>query len=204
MKYAIRRGVFETNSSSTHSVQFIEKGSEVEIEGLTSLLRVTDPKEKFLLIYGFLQEAHVEMVRMLNEEEQEETGEEILDEEPSSQSWADDLREGIGEVEEAMRLLREYYCRTCRVTEEECEKLLEECAKWSDRTCLQCFEDDCLDECTCDYASFSETSMLIGYDEKTHTLDEEKLNRIFSDECEIAVGEHYAGMGEMHCLKLLF
>ena len=32
MKYAIRRGVFETNSSSTHSVQFIEKGSEVEIE----------------------------------------------------------------------------------------------------------------------------------------------------------------------------
>ena len=59
MKTVIRRGVFETNSSSTHSLTIV-KGSESAPKDMEVSFEVISPTAKVFMIFGFVENAGCE------------------------------------------------------------------------------------------------------------------------------------------------
>jgi len=59
MKTVIRKGVFETNSSSTHSLAIV-RGDERAPKGMEVCFRVCSPVAKVFMIFGFVENAKYE------------------------------------------------------------------------------------------------------------------------------------------------
>lgn len=151
MKRIVRYGVFETNSSSSHSITIKKKDANTswrkkeDIPGDEKEIR--SPVEKMFMVWGLVVE---EFFTLLVREKNEAM--EIEDEEERS-----GILEQIDKRYQKLVANRESFISECKKVQEIKEDAVREFMERAEEEpfnhdlCCRFFNEDCLDECTCGY-----------------------------------------------------
>lgn len=149
MKRVIRYGVFETNSSSSHSITVMEKDpkglwrAEKDIPGDEKEIR--SAVEKMLFVWGIITASKFEYLRHAtrwaqatkNKVEREES---LLSIEKEKQELID-MRETLIRECKKVQIINESEVRSLMIEGEE--------RPFNHSLCCRYFNEDCLDDCTC-------------------------------------------------------
>lgn len=153
MKRVVREGVFETNSSSTHSVVFKKKKGNAPDKDASYELH--SPFAKTMFLIGICNQAD----RYTDYDFDNETTHTI--EVVNEETW--DIEEQTittlsykGICEKFKNTVIEEYLKLCNVTQEEFEKQFNESIFTCDGECFcrNFFDDDVLNDCTCPFDTF--------------------------------------------------
>ena len=152
MKSVIREGVFETNSSSTHSVSFVTR--EEKTVNPDSSYELHSPFAKLMFLIGLCENAARIPSYYEDEpdEEQEEVAVELLGGEDIMPFTSDrDL------CEMTLQAVKNEYMAMEGIGEEELNRRIAESEFTCEGMCLcrNFFDDDVLDSCTCPFEGYS-------------------------------------------------
>lgn len=196
MKKVIREGVFETNSSSTHSVVF--KRKETNAADNDSSYEIHTPFGKTMFLIGLIT-----YVRKYGRIEAILSADLFDFNNPTVDQW----REMVGptflndtdvEVCERFKLaVIDEYIKLSKTTLEEFNKQFNESNFTCDGECLCCnfFENDVLDWCSCPFDSFG--GMRDAFDLYNLNTKEDyakKAKQYLSNEFKFALKEFYCGV----------
>ena len=191
MKKIIREGVFETNSSSTHSVVFKKKkDNKPEKE---STYELHSPFAKTLFLIGLCTNAD------FYTEDYENDAEFELDLEENESLQGDNKVVIEGPKTQCLKFkdaVINEYINMSKITQEEFKKQFEE----SDFTyegecrCKNFFDDDVLNDCTCPFDGYYQIASQFGLNQLT--TDEEyteKAKEFLSDDFKFVLQEYWQG-----------
>ena len=169
MKKVIREGVFETNSSSTHSVVF--KRRKNDLPDKKSSYELHTPFAKTLFIIGLYNHA-VRSSCFYSEEEVEKIRNGDFEDyyDNIHQFYADEYNKGV--CEKFKNAVINEYILSSGITKEEFDKQFNESNFTCDGNCY-ChffFGQDVLNDCTCPFYGFD------------GIIDQFKLNEVVNDE----------------------
>ena len=175
MKITIRRKVFETNSSSTHSLSYTSDTPD------EYSFKCDSAWSRLLILKGLINQASLYGGEEYDEEYDEDTtqGEDLSEEIDNEEEYFDnslDYKEKVYDFFEAClkvfsakegvsiddvpdylggKLLAEYKKDPCAFADEEFMKYFKEAYdEKGDHLCSFLFEEGCLDECDCGYGRF--------------------------------------------------
>ena len=186
MKRVIREGVFETNSSSTHTVSFVKR--EGEGAEKDSSYELHSPFAKMMFLIGLCENAARIPVYY-------EDMEELL-----SEMYPDGDIPVISDkdlCEKFLRAVKEEYMRTESIDSGKLEKrILESDFSYEGKClCRDFFEDDVLDICTCPFEGYSG---IVNSLELYHLYTEEdyrkKAKEFLSSEYKFILKEYWCGL----------
>ena len=151
MKRVIREGVFETNSSSTHSVSFVRREDSNPDE--ESSYELHSPLSKLIFLIGLIENAR-------RSERYYDGEEDIIDEIPDLYVDMDEdilpLNSLLNICKNFLNAVKDEYMSIEGIDEEEMNKRIAESPFSCEGKCLcrNFFEDDVLDECNCPFDSY--------------------------------------------------
>ncbi|MBQ9084100.1 MAG: hypothetical protein IJY24_00415 [Clostridia bacterium] len=152
MKRVIREGVFETNSSSTHSVSFVRREDSNPDE--ESSYELHSPLSKLIFLIGLIENAR-------RSERYYDGEEDIIDEIPDLYVDMDEdilpLNSLANICKNLLNAVKDEYMSIEGIDEEEMNKRIAESPFSYEGKCLcrNFFEDDVLDSCTCPFEGYS-------------------------------------------------
>ncbi len=180
MKKVIREGVFETNSSSSHSVVLKKKENDNVDEDASYEIRTPLAKTMFLIgLYTSIKEdSHY--------------GEDGEDDE-----YAHYEIESEGVLIKFIKIIIEEYIAMSNITEEEFKKQYHE-SKFTYQGRCHCsnfFEEGALIDCDCSFHTFSNVTFALKLpDDATDSFYHEKAKELLSDEYKFVLKEFYCGV----------
>ena len=158
MKKIIREGVFETNSSSTHSVVF-KKKTDNSVDKSSSY-EIHTPWGKTLFLIGLIN--YAETYSDNESDEKTMTLEEVR--ERFGEDWTQEMAEIVFNInndnkticQKFKNAVIEEYKSMSNITQEQFEKDFNESIFTCDGRCLcrDFFDDDVLNDCTCPFEDF--------------------------------------------------
>ena len=196
MKRVIREGVFETNSSSTHSV--VLKRKESNAPDKDSSYEIHTPFAKTMFLIGLIT-----YVRKYGRVSATLKAELFDFNNPTIDKWResvgpDFLKDNSTEVCERFKLaVIDEYIQSSGITLEEFNKQFNESTFTCDGECLCCnfFENDVLDYCSCPFDSFG--GMVDAFQLFNLNTKEDyraKAKEYLSNEFKFALKEFYCGV----------
>ncbi len=191
MKRVIREGVFETNSSSTHSVSFVRKGDGNRDDEASYELR--SPLSKLMFLIGLIENA--------NRCEYYDDENEIIDDIPDLYVDQDEdilpLNSLVNICKNFLNAVKEEYMSIEGIDESEMYKRIAESpfSYEGKCRCRDFFENDVLDECSCIFDSYyGIVSTLELYLLYTAEAFRRKAKDFLSDECKFVLREYWCGL----------
>lgn len=224
MKIAIRNGVFETNSSSTHSLALVRTGEKAP-DDMEVSFEVVSPVAKVFMLFGFVENAEYEYVDgesrarelvlrfkaaalQVLSERLGVTPEAAMDEVECEAFGNRILKDALGDEEKLRALLAsnktisaEFKASGCgdllKFAREYYAEDLEKCKSMMEGKyrCDSYFCNGCLIECNCGFESYS--AMVQKFKLNCYDTDEilsEKAREFLSDDVRILCEEFNAGI----------
>lgn len=201
MKKVIREGVFETNSSSTHSVVLKKKTNEKPEE--ESTLELHTPFFKTLFLIGLFNHALKYESFSEDFEDEELDGDDLFNEilEENGIEPSEDYSNVKGNFDKYLcekfkNAVINEYITSQGITKEEFDKAFNESEFTYEGRC-ECrdfFDDDVLSDCTCQFDGFYAISSAFGL--SYLTTDEqfnEKAKEYLSDDYKMVLQEFWCG-----------
>lgn len=187
MKRVIREGVFETNSSSTHTVSFVRK--ETEGADKESSYELHSAFAKMMFLIGLCENASGMPVYF--EEDMDDILAEMYPEDEIPLISDKDM------CEKFLHMVKVEYMAAESIDEAELEKRICESDFSYEGKCLcrDFFEDDVLDICTCPFEGYSGiVNSLELYHLYTDDDYREKAKEFLSDEYKFILKEYWCGL----------
>lgn len=214
MKKVIRYGVFETNSSSTHSVVFKRKKSEQKEP--TSSAEIYSGLHKIIFLQGLINNAQMEESSFDGYDEEVETGEQEpfnIEEFEEFFEKNEDLKKIFIEsqtkktrvgfmphkemVLEFLKLVKEFYMQENNLTSEQLEQKIdgEKMACNNEILCDCYFGNGVLIECTCKFKNYYEIANELKIAKiRTQKTLEKRARAFISNEYKFVLRELYCGV----------
>ena len=196
MKKVIREGVFETNSSSTHSVSFKRKTQKTANKD--SSYELHSPLSKILFFIGLCN--HAELYDQQYENYPTFTEEEIkeLFEEPFPTNEIDNANWPSNKdiLDKFKDALIQEYMRMENISYQEFEKRYNESEFTCDGKCFchYFFDDDVLNDCTCSLDGYSSIIFTLElYDLNTEEDYKNKAKEFLKPEYKFILQEYWCG-----------
>lgn len=210
MKEVIRRGLFETNSSSTHAVTIRRKApdeawrTEEEIAGkkaddytFCGRKEIRSAYEKMLLVWGIECEDHYLVVpyQALDDDDDEST-----EQEKQVRAYAIEVHERF------KNHLLDECAKVADFDREETLRLMDDCTRhgYNHPLCCRYFNEDVLDDCTCGLSVRRIADFLgLDGDDPDERYGREFAKRLFSDDVYFVTREGFYG-GCWHIGEVIF
>ena len=187
MKRVIREGVFETNSSSTHTVSYVKKKGDGADKGSSYELHSAFAKMMFLI--GLCENAS--QIPVYYEEDMDDILREMYPDGDIPVMSDKDL------CEKFLLAVKEEYMKEENIDSKELEKrILESDFSYEGKClCRDFFEDDVLDICTCPFEGYSGiVTSLELYHLYTDEDYRKKATEFLSSEYKFILKEYWCGL----------
>lgn len=196
MKKVIRKGVFETNSSSTHAVSYSRhNGSDKTEKNATYEIRT--PINKLIFLQALINNCEYscsdyDESDYLDLEEFFDGDQQLIE---MLKNTPDCFLSAKDRVLLFNKKVRELFCTMANCTQEQLDQQIEEITGGYGVKCHHFFENDVLNDCTCDLCTYYSLSEVIGLDELEN--DEKQFEKVaaefLSDKYKFVLQEYWNG-----------